>query len=52
MKQIYALFSLQMQTLVMFAMFLAFIYFPNQNTEINFLPFQIKIGRASCRERV
>ena len=41
MKQIYALFSLQMQTLVMFAMFLAFIYFPNQNTEINFLPFQI-----------
>lgn len=41
MKQICALFSLQMQTLVMFAMFLAFIYFPNQNTEINFLPFQI-----------
>jgi nitrogen fixation/metabolism regulation signal transduction histidine kinase len=43
MKQIYALFSLQMQTLVMFAMFLAFIYFPNQHPEINLLPFEINV---------
>ena len=41
MKQIYALFSLQMQTLMMFAIFIAFIYFPNLNSEINLLPFQI-----------
>lgn len=41
MKQIYALFALQMRTLMMFAIFIAFIYFPNLNSEINLLPFQI-----------
>ncbi len=43
MKQIYALFSLQLQTLVLFVTFLAFIYFPNQNLEINLLPFEINV---------
>ena len=43
MKQIYALFSLQLQTLVLFVTFLAFIYFPNQDLEINLLPFEINV---------
>ena len=31
----------QVQTLFVFVLFIAFIYFPNLNDEINLLPFQI-----------
>ena len=41
MRRFFVLFYSQMQTLGMFVLFLAFIYFPNLNIEINLLPFQI-----------
>ena len=31
----------QVQTLFLFVLFIAFIYFPNLNDEINLLPFQL-----------
>ena len=41
MKKILALFYWQIQTLLVFVLFIVFIYFPNLNSEINLLPFQI-----------
>lgn len=41
MRRYFLLILSQMQILLLFAFFLAFVYFPNLNTEINLLPFSI-----------
>ena len=41
MKRFWVLFKLQMRTLFLFLVLLAFLYLPGQNIEVNLLPFQI-----------
>ena len=41
MKRFWVLFTLQMRTLFLFVILLAFLYLPGQNIEINLLPFRI-----------
>lgn len=43
MRKIFTLIALQMQTLVMFALFLLLIYMPYQHTDVNLFPFEINV---------